>query len=297
MADTLAHGEWSECADDQGNIYYVKSSTGESAWELPLGAVLVQHEMPLQISKQTLAHDAHLTSDYSLDESLMETIKCAQRRFDIAKNINSIIHEEKWIKSFDPTIRQDYFIQDTTGRISYAKQAADTPTLSSSVYSYILVLQCAFRCALAKSRSRTRAEILGRDPPRHCLGKQNIDKQSELNVITSSTREIDELTSNSTNTNNNDVTWIEMFDPKTKSRYYYNKITCESTLEKQENAILGMKDDEMAAIIKIQCASRNKFAREQMRQEKDKLHGALLLDKVMPQKSMVIDKVESNCSS
>lgn len=66
--------------------------------------------------------------------------------------------------------------------------------------------------------------------------------------------------------------WVETFDPDHQASYYFNHETGELTWEKPEFYIVAAEDDEMKAVIRIQCMYRGKLARREKaaRDAKDK---------------------------
>jgi hypothetical protein len=59
--------------------------------------------------------------------------------------------------------------------------------------------------------------------------------------------------------------WVEAFDPAEGQFYYYSRNTGEYVWEKPENYVMAGDDEEMRAVIKIQCCWRARAARRQVR--------------------------------
>eukprot|EP00948_MAST-09A_sp_MAST-9A-sp1_P003634 g3634.t1 len=55
--------------------------------------------------------------------------------------------------------------------------------------------------------------------------------------------------------------WVECYDPDSGHYYYYNVDTHESVWDKPEEFVPGLEDDEINAVLKIQCMFRAKVAR------------------------------------
>ena len=64
--------------------------------------------------------------------------------------------------------------------------------------------------------------------------------------------------------------WVESFDPDHHACYYYNHETGETTWEKPDFYVVAAEDDEMKAVIRIQCAYRAKLARRAKRERDEK---------------------------
>ena len=64
--------------------------------------------------------------------------------------------------------------------------------------------------------------------------------------------------------------WVEGWDPSSGHYYYYNTETHESVWDKPEEFVPGLEDEEMNAVLRIQCAFRAKVARRKVEQKKTK---------------------------
>ena len=58
--------------------------------------------------------------------------------------------------------------------------------------------------------------------------------------------------------------WVECYDPAAEAFYYFNNFTKEHTWEKPDSYLMAADDDEMRAVICIQCAWRAKISRRKL---------------------------------
>ncbi|RHY33294.1 hypothetical protein DYB32_001759 [Aphanomyces invadans] len=182
-------GEWEECADEFGRTFFMHKTTGESTWELPTTTtdqVAVDRPLgeedllPLVVDRTMLQRDpvenavsieAHDTP--SLDESTKPLKRChsfvldsttvsrvMQIRSQLLLNANDLsdqtnriadgMTDEEWVQSFDPVRKYDYFYEVHHGYIT-TRTPADFRDVDP-LFTVLLVMQCAFRCALARRR-------------------------------------------------------------------------------------------------------------------------------------------------
>ncbi|KAF0688458.1 Aste57867_19923 [Aphanomyces stellatus] len=198
---TVATPLWEECADESGRMFFVNKETGESAWEIPsIGTVdsptvdavdgiienatephegdsndieaalpsavlLAERDIPpTDECTKTLKRTHSFVMDPHIQSRLL-TIRGrllgeTSTAMDASSMMSADMTDEEWVLSFDPIGKHEYFYDCRTG--SMTTQAPPSYRSVDPLLTWLLVLQCAIRCALARrcvaqKRLQTRA--------------------------------------------------------------------------------------------------------------------------------------------
>ncbi|RHZ38414.1 hypothetical protein DYB31_011927, partial [Aphanomyces astaci] len=148
--------EWEECADEFGRSFFMHKTTGETTWELPSSSDKTVDE----------------SGDFVLDATTVSRLDRIRSQLlllgdDMVKRMAPAAvddggeEDEEWIHSFDPVLRQAYYYECHHGSITTHPPRVFRD--EDPLFTVLLVIQCAFRCALARMRVRRTRQHGGTD--------------------------------------------------------------------------------------------------------------------------------------
>ncbi|RHZ10729.1 hypothetical protein DYB26_012009, partial [Aphanomyces astaci] len=148
--------EWEECADEFGRSFFMHKTTGETTWELPSSSdKTVDESGDFVLDATTVSRLDRIRSQLLLlDDDMV-------KRMAAAAVDDGGEEDEEWIHSFDPVLRQAYYYECHHGSITTHPPRVFRD--EDPLFTVLLVIQCAFRCALARMRVRRTRQHGGTD--------------------------------------------------------------------------------------------------------------------------------------
>ncbi|RHY03724.1 hypothetical protein DYB36_007571 [Aphanomyces astaci] len=148
--------EWEECADEFGRSFFMHKTTGETTWELPSSSdKTVDESGDFVLDATTVSRLDRIRSQLLLlgDDNTVKRMT--------AVNGDGGEEDEEWVHSFDPILRQAYYYECHHGSITTHPPRVFRD--EDPLFTVLLVIQCAFRCALARMRVRRTRQHGGTD--------------------------------------------------------------------------------------------------------------------------------------
>ncbi|RQM22417.1 hypothetical protein B5M09_008765 [Aphanomyces astaci] len=147
--------EWEECADEFGRSFFMHKTTGETTWELPPSSdKTVDESGDFVLDASTVSRLDRIRSQLLLlDDEMVKRMTAA--------NGDGGEEDEEWIHSFDPVLRRAYYYECHHGSITTHPPRVFRD--EDPLFTVLLVIQCAFRCALARMRVRRTRQHGGTD--------------------------------------------------------------------------------------------------------------------------------------
>lgn len=262
-AAALAAG-WTECTTEQGELYYFNTATKETSWDPPLVAAeassddqphVLSRSESFALAQQAMGSAALVRLDPQLQAIVVDArlrqgdqsiLLVDEGRVVDSEQLPPVTPQQHWVEMYDPTHDAFYYYETTTGAVCWDKPDSYVMLVENdAVLRLVVKLQCAFRVRLA------RYYVLERK--RSALQDDNTTPLPEK--LHSPPPQV----------------WIEVFDPITRSVYYYCPRTRETRADQPKLFITASEDTEMSAAIMIQCVTRSHLAKQLAKQKRSQL--------------------------
>lgn len=270
-AAALASG-WTECMTEQGERYYCNPATGETSWE-PLLVIaeassadqphaLIRSES-FALAQQAMGSAALERLDPQVQAIVVDARLRQGDQSILLVDDGRVVGREQpqhWVEMYDPTHDAFYYYEAATGAVCWDKPESYVMLVENdAVLRLVVKLQCAFRVRLARN---------------YVLERKRSALQDDTTPLPEEHQRPPQI-------------WIEVFDPITRSVYYYCPRTRETRADQPELFITASEDTEMSAAIMIQCVTRNHLAKQLVKQKRSQLQAQAFAQVMEPRSATV----------